>query len=105
METDQSKTAELAAVRSTDGFSIWKYQLEITDRQNVVMREGAQILTAQMQNGTLCLWAMLNPSAPRERREIEIIGTGNPAEAADRRYIATVQMAGGALVWHVFERE
>jgi len=56
----------------------WKYPLEITDEQNLMMPEGAEILTAQMQGGTLCLWA--------------------------RKYIATAQMAGGTLIWHVFER-
>lgn len=86
--------------------TIWKYQLNITDTQNVMMPEGAEILTAQIQNGCgLCLWALVNPEAPKQRREIEILGTGNPAPNANRRYISTVQMQGGNLVWHIFERE
>lgn len=85
--------------------TIWKYPLEITDRQNVMMPEGAQILTAHMQGETLCLWALVNSQAPKQRRDIEIIGTGNPAQEANRKYIATTQMSGGALIWHVFERE
>lgn len=86
--------------------TIWKYPLEFTDTQNVMMPEGAEILTAQLQNGGgLCVWALVNPGAPQQRREIEVLGTGNPAPEAKRRYIATVQMQGGKLVWHIFERE
>jgi len=85
--------------------TIWKYPLVITDTQNVMMPEGADILTAQIQHGSgLCVWALVNPDAPQQRREIEILGTGNPAPDAKRRYIATVQMLGGNLVWHIFER-
>lgn len=83
--------------------TICKYQLSITDEQDIMVPEGAELLTAQLQGGALCLWALVNPAAPKQRRIIEIIGTGNPAPAAERKYIATVQMAGGSLVWHVFE--
>lgn len=59
--------------------TIWKYPLKVTDTQDVMMPEGADILTAQMQGVTLCLWALVNPDAPKQRREIEVLGTGNPA--------------------------
>jgi len=86
---------------------IWKYPLQLTDTQTVEMPEGAQILTAQRQGQTLCLWALVDcePELPKQNREIEIIGTGNPIIEAPRRYIATVQMQGGSLWWHIFERE
>ena len=83
--------------------TIWKYPLQITDRQFVMLPEGARILTVQMQGKQLCLWAMMNPDALPKRREIQIIGTGHDVSDADGRYIATVQMQ--ALVWHIFERE
>jgi len=83
--------------------TIWKFPLAITDRQTVTMPEGARILNAQMQGQTLCLWALVNPAAPGKDREIEVLGTGNPAPDENRCYISTTQMHGGALVWHVFE--
>ena len=83
--------------------TIWKFPLAITDRQTVTMPKGAQILSAQMQGTTLCLWALVDPAASRKDRTIEILGTGNPAPDAHRSYISTTQMAGGRLVWHVFE--
>lgn len=84
--------------------TIWKYPLGITDTQNLMLPEGAEILSAQMQGETLCLWALVNPDAPKQRREIEVLGTGNPAPEAARRYIATVQSHTSALVWHIFEK-
>lgn len=83
--------------------TIWKFPIKITDVQKVEMPMGAEILSAQMQNGDLCLWALVSPANNKELRTIEIHGTGNYVEPADRKFIGTAQMAGGALVWHVFE--
>lgn len=83
--------------------TIYKYPLEITDRQTIAMPAGAELLSAQMQGRTLCLWALVNPELPNELRTIEVLGTGNPAPEANRRYVSTAQMMGGSLVWHVFE--
>lgn len=85
--------------------TVWKFPLHMTDLQDVPLPEGAQLLSAQMQGVTLCLWALVNPKSPARARTIEIIGTGNPCDDVPRKYISTVQMAGGLLVWHVFERE
>lgn len=81
--------------------TIHKYQL--TD--NVIkMRLDAQVLTAQIQRGEICLWAMVNDEAPMEEREFRIIGTGHPVNESWRLiYIGTVQTSDG-LVFHVFER-
>ena len=86
--------------------TIWKYELEITDNQNILMPIGAEILTVQMQDGTPCLWALLNPEADIEKRYIEIFGTGHPVSCdlgSARKYISTFQMSNGELVFHVFE--
>lgn len=84
--------------------TIWKYELEITDAQTLEIPTGFQILSSQFQNGILCLWAIVDPSEPKEGVTIEVIGTGNPMPdvAGNRKYIGTAQMCGGRLVWHVF---
>lgn len=80
---------------------IYKYPLSL-GITIVGMPEGAQILTAQMQNGFLQLWAMVQPDKPLEQRRFEVFGTGEPIELpAESPYVATVQ--DGPLVWHVFE--
>lgn len=88
---------------------IWKFSLNVVDRQSVTMPAGSEILTVQDQYDGLQLWAIVaNPNAERELRTIEIVGTGNPmndvnAEGFSRQYISTVQTRGGRLVWHIFE--
>jgi hypothetical protein len=87
---------------------IWKFALHITDRQKVTMPAGSNILTVQYQAGGLQLWAIVDPDAEQEERLIEIVGTGNTMVDVDKEdlarfHIATVQVRGGALVWHVFE--
>ena len=87
---------------------IWKFELQITDLQEVTMPDGAELLSVANQNGSLCLWAMVDPDLSKEKRHryIEIIGTGNPIlvdVAIDRKFIGTAVVS--PFVWHVFERK
>jgi hypothetical protein len=85
---------------------IFKYPLEITAFQTVKLPLNSEILTVQNQFGTPCIWAQLwvleNPGY--EERIIEMFGIGQPINNDSRKYLGTVQMDGGALIWHVFER-
>ena len=82
--------------------TIFKYEITVQDLQYVEMPAGAHILCVQVQGGYPCLWAAVDTSHGRERRMIEIIGTGNPMSVHCRCYIGTFQ--AGNFVWHVFER-
>lgn len=85
--------------------TIYKYPLEVTDTQGVMMSRQAKILSVQSQEGQLCLWALTDPEQPKVPRQIWIFGTGHPIKLADDLiFIGTVQQAGGKLVWHVFEQ-
>jgi hypothetical protein len=85
---------------------IWKYTLEMLDRQALRLPKNSRILTAQMQEdfyGRIQLWALVDASELEgELVDIYIIGTGNPFEPdpEELKYINTVQV--GSLVWHVF---
>lgn len=82
--------------------TIWKYVLRVIDSQLVAMPEGAQILSAHVQNGELCIWALVNPGAVKKPRTIEINGTGHRLSSkVNRRFIGTVLVH--QFVWHVFE--
>jgi len=84
--------------------TIWKFPIATVDLQKVMMPRGAEILTVQTQVDTVCLWALVDPSAKSEERLIETFGTGQPIEnQQEREYIATYQLEGGDLVFHVFE--
>ena len=85
--------------------TIWEYPLEIQDVQTIRMPIGAEILTVQIQDDNLCLWAVVDADskALTEPRFIQIYGTGHPmiGTSLDRKYIATFQIM--KLVYHVFE--
>ncbi len=84
--------------------TIYKYLLKPQSVQTVEMPKGAQILTAQFQNKTICLWALLNLEGFATKRTIEICGTGLPLDFHPRVFISTVQDPVNGLVWHIFER-
>ena len=69
------------------------------------MPMGAKALTVQMQGTDPCLWAMVDT----EERETALYpvwmhGTGHPADEAAQcgRYVSTIQLQGGALIFHFF---
>lgn len=83
--------------------TIYKYSLQ-PGRTVLDLPSGAQVLTVQMQRGEPCLWAKVDTTNPPERRVFDVFGTGHPMPDDPRLlYVATFQMDGGALVWHVFE--
>jgi len=83
---------------------VYKYPLAIQQSQFVTVPLGAEFLTAQAQHEGICLWALVTPSQKEERRFIEVFGTGHTMPPASRDYIGTVQLEGGSLIFHVFER-
>lgn len=85
---------------------IWKYPLEVTDRQALAMPPDARLLTVQVQCGKCWLWALVDETRRNfefENRCIAIYGTGNPMPDDPGRYISTFQAMGGDLVFHAFE--
>ncbi len=83
--------------------TIWKYELEITDRQVINMPAHAAVLCVQMQYGKPCLWAQVNQNDSKIDRVFEIYAPGHPMETGVLRgYIGTIQT--GSLVFHVFEK-
>lgn len=83
---------------------IWKYPLEDTDEQIILMPEGAKILYVGEQRRVICVWAEVEVEAPMEHRKFYLIGTGHPFPHATLMvYLGTVVMSVGMLVWHVYE--
>jgi len=81
--------------------TIWKFPLELKGVQNLSLPCGSEVLHVAIQNQEIFLWALVDTSMPSERREIEMIGTGNEIPDEERKYISTV--VHNDLVWHVFE--
>lgn len=94
---------------------IFKYQFGIEDKVEIEMPEGAQILSCQMQGPEqfaqntpvikpVCLWALVDPEAKTVKRTLFVRGTGHPAEGLELLpFISTVQLAGGQLIYHIFD--
>lgn len=80
---------------------IFKYSLKITNYQPLSLPTGAEILSIQDQDGSLCLWALIDENAMLETRAFAVHGTGHFIFSPIEKHLATVQQGG--LVWHVFE--
>lgn len=83
--------------------TIWKFPAPIRDRFVVEMPEDAEILTVQNQGDEPCIWALVQPDLPLERRFFHWYGTGHDVDLNDPLdYVGTVQQLGGRLVFHLF---
>jgi hypothetical protein len=86
---------------------VWKYPITPTERQSLKMPDGAEILDVQVQRGSTCLWALVDGERPKVTRHFVMVGTGHEIPEQDygvwRVYVGTFQLAGGDLVFHLFE--
>lgn len=89
--------------------TIYKYELIVAydnECEPIEMPAAAVVLTVREQRGVLCVWALIepNPALPKTKRYFRIFGTGHAVpEDGDLRYIDTVMLLQGSLVWHIFE--
>ena len=83
---------------------IWKFPFPLGDAVTVRIPAGARLLSAQVQNGTPCVWALVQPDAGLVDRTLYIRGTGHSASGmAVLPFVDTFQLRGGDLVFHVFD--
>lgn len=81
--------------------TIYKYELEIIDHQEIEMPAYAQILKVAF-DGALTVWCLVNTGKAKSLRHFRIFGTGQPCNGKHDEYIDTVFDSRG-LVWHVFD--
>lgn len=82
--------------------TIYKYQFVIADKVIIKMPEGAKILSADIQNNTPTIWALVRTDGPVIERAFTIYGTGEEMnEWLLGEHIGTIQVNG--FVWHIFE--
>lgn len=89
--------------------AIYKYPLQVTDKQVLWLPWGFKILTLQVQNEVPCIWAEVNPN---EKINVPVslctIGTGYTLVTENKyslEYIGTYQLNKGALVLHVHQEK
>lgn len=85
--------------------TIYKYELDLADRQSLSLPQGFEILSIQVQHGVPCLWARVDSNEfVTAAIRIHCYGTGHdlPSET-ELKFIDTIQMAEGKLIFHFFE--
>lgn len=89
--------------------SIWKFVLDVTNYQKLLMPKGSIILSTQSQYDKICIWAICDTETnEKEDREFEIYGTGNPFYenrllGKESVFIGTIQLYNGTYICHLFE--
>ena len=91
---------------------IFKYQLSITDSQDILAPQGIEPISVHYQENELMLWALVDDSAMQDVNTFEVLtirifGTGHTVHRPDElRFIGTVidplQPELAPLVWHIF---
>ncbi len=87
---------------------ILRYRLALADAVDVVLPKGAVVLSVgPPRDGAdqLDMWAAVAeyPGLGQEARSFRLIGTGNPMPDDCGRFIGTVPLYNGRLIFHVFE--
>ncbi len=90
---------------------VYRYKLDVTDTQDVLMPTGATLLHAEaLGNRQIEMWAAVDPDAAPARRRIGIVGTGHDSTFSPSRHahVGTVinpanDLIPTRLVWHVFD--
>ena len=89
--------------------TVYKYKLQTTNYTRLELPMGAKLLHVAAQavpggDDAICLWALVDPTAKTESKIFRVAGTGHPIENEERwRFIGTVFLFGGDLVFHIFE--
>lgn len=81
---------------------IHKYNFPVQDYVTLWIPYGAKILCVDEQYGDPCIWALVENNNLLEEVKLRIYGTGRPIEQVGE-YFGTVQLSGGALVFHIFK--
>lgn len=82
--------------------TIWKFILQ--PECKVEMPAGAELLSVNAIGDDICLWAKVDPAAPKVSRSFVAFGTGHDVPDESLAFVGTALMLGGALVFHIFER-
>lgn len=83
---------------------IYKYPLQVTDKQEIELPLTATVLSVQADGDKLFFWALVDINEKTKPRVFRVIGTGHDIpDFKFLHYLGTVQTHGGSLVWHVCE--
>jgi len=82
---------------------VWKYSLDVTDRQDIEMPAGAIPLHVGVQRGVVCVWCEVDPTMPKVPTQVRIVGTGHAFEKdRQEKHVGTFELDNGSLIFHVY---
>ena len=85
--------------------TVYKYPLQLVEKQEISLPDNHQILDIQLQNGVPCMWVLLDVDDLQPSKShtfyISIFGTGHKFDAKQLNFIKTLQFNSG-LVFHFF---
>lgn len=100
----RAKCSSGGAFKTNYKMTVYKYVLSLNEEAKIELPIGAIPLKVDVQHGSLCLWAMVDPNAKKEVRTFEVFGTGHNMPDFKRRFINTFFVQSGMYVFHAFER-
>lgn len=85
---------------------VYKYVLAATEQQVLFLPKGSEVLSVAEQRNDMVLYAMVRDDAGEvERHTVRVHGTGHPVHDDPGRFIGTVNLHGGALMFHMFVKK
>jgi hypothetical protein len=81
--------------------TVWKYMLQSSSELD--LPKEAQILSVHEQGDNVCMWVLVDSEAEKEKRKFVVFGTGHEIPDHPMKFIGTVHIRNGALVFHIFE--
>ena len=81
---------------------IFKYIIS-QGEQIIDMPRGAKLLSIAEQRNNIVLYALVDPTNPIAKRRILVVGTGWGFSVNIEKFIGTVNLVDGELMFHVFD--
>lgn len=82
--------------------TIYKYQLPITDDFEIQLPINSEFLKIDIQHENVVMWVKLDKDSEMKFYQFHCYGTGHPIENKNLKYIDTIIIDNGNLVFHYF---
>ncbi len=90
--------------RKAKMIAIWKFPIDVVGEGGLDAPEGSRFLSFQEQNGTLCVWMLVDlQQTHKVKYYYKVWGTGHPHKEGDiDEYLYAGSCQQGPMVWHLF---
>ena len=83
--------------------TIWKFNLPISNYCTIQIPKNYKILKVAEQKNEITLWAQVDDCKDTEDVTFRIVGTGQPLGDKQLKYLDSVSLYDGYLVFHVYK--